>query len=362
MVASSSCHLYAGERLEEVSGFPTLYKFSPADPERPLVVFVPGGAHNSRIAYGGHPDSRQEDFLAYWLNKLGYGLLSISYPLESEPREIMPPVAPGFRISDWGRQAAEVTRLVVDRRKLSHNVVLVAWSMGGRVVIPYTRAAKALGLTVELFVALSATPGFDGARPPPPGVRQTAAGYGTFDKMSRLFLEQMHVQNCLHGRTIIPDDIYLRDYYGHTPVSLAGWGLRYSPGQDFERDQYTSTHDASVDSFDHWPPIAALHGDDLLDARHVLADKATWAFFQTHRLVSYIEARGLHSVRDRGLWNALTELVNSFCGQMSSQIHGSHYFFVGEQGARETAEALVRHLEQTRTFMSTLDSLITPST
>lgn len=353
-------YLYPGEQLAVVAGFPTLYKFCHANPEKPLVVFIPGGGHNSRIAYGGHLGSREEDFLAYWLNKLGHGLLSISYPQESEPHDIMPPVAPDFRIRDWGLQAAEVTKLVVDQYNLLHSVVLVGWSMGGRVVVPYTKAAKGMGITVELFVALSATPGLAAARPPPSDTRQTMAGYATFDRMQSLFLEQIDEQNRLNGCTIIHEDVYLSDYYGHTPVSLLGWNLKYSPGKDFQYDDITSTQDASAHSFDQWPPIAALHGDSILDARHVLTDKATWSFFQTHRLMKAIEVKGLASVKEKGSWNTVIQLVMAFSERMSTQIHGSHFFFLGEQGARHTAEALVRHLEQTKNFRSTLESLLAP--
>lgn len=351
--------LYAGEHLDTVAGFPTLYAFSPANHDNPLMVFIPGGGHNARISYGGHPGSRSEDFLAHWLNKLGYGLLAISYPLQSQPDEIMAATSPEFRIRDWGLQAAEVTKTVIERHGLSPKVVLVAWSMGGRVVVPYTQAAKARGLTVELFVSLAATPGLAASRPNPPGIKMTSEGYAALDRMPELFLSQVREQNILESRVIIPDDVYLRDYYGCTPVGLLGFGMSYSPECGFVEDRYTSTEDADANNFRQWPLISALHGDSILDGRHVLADKATWGFMQVQQLVSTVEDRGYRSLNPER-WEEVVKLVHSRPENMCRQIHGNHFFFLGEQGARETAAAIVEQLKEARIFMSTLDTLLVP--
>jgi pimeloyl-ACP methyl ester carboxylesterase len=357
MTDNSPTVLYAGEHLDTVAGFPTLYTFKPANRDNHLIVFIPGGGHNARISYGGHPGSRREDFLAHWLNTLGHGLLAISYPLQSQADEIIPATAPEFRIRDWGLQAAEVTKMVIESHRLSPKVVLVAWSMGGRVVVPYTQAAKARGLTVELFVSLAATPGLAGSRLIPPDIEKTSEGYAALDRMSELFLDQVHEQNRLNSRVIIPDDVYLRGYYGHTPVGLLGWGLSYSPDRGFVEDRYTSAEDADANNFRQWPLISALHGDSILDGRHVLADKATWAFMQVQQLVSTLEGRGYRSLSAER-WEEVVKLVHSRPENMCRQIHGNHFFFLGEQGARETAATIVEQLKEARIFMSTLDSLL----
>ena len=112
--------LYEGERLESVAGITTLFKYLPSTLEaevkgkqKPLIVFIPGAAHLARIAYGGHSGYRPEDFLAYWLNKEGFDVLAVSYPLETQPA-IVPPEYPDFRIPTWGEQAAKTARLIVD--------------------------------------------------------------------------------------------------------------------------------------------------------------------------------------------------------------------------------------------------------
>ncbi|MEM9105679.1 MAG: alpha/beta hydrolase, partial [Pseudomonadota bacterium] len=58
--------LYAGEELLATNGIETLTYFKAGDPEKPLVVFVPGGFHLARVYYG-YPGGVEKVFLAYWL-------------------------------------------------------------------------------------------------------------------------------------------------------------------------------------------------------------------------------------------------------------------------------------------------------
>ncbi|CRG82707.1 hypothetical protein PISL3812_00051 [Talaromyces islandicus] len=354
--------LYPGEQLDDAAGFPVLFNYLPADPQKPLFIFIPGGGHNARISYGGHQGSDEKDFLAYWVNHHGYGFLAISYPLESTP-PIMPTTAPQFRIRDWGNQAAEVTHRVVKEHGLSGRVVLISWSMGGRIVVPYTVAAQSLGLYVDLYVAFAATPGLHGMRPPPLGIRSSKSGYAAFANMSDLFLAQIHEQQAKlnGGRAIIPDDVYVREYFGYTPVSLAGWNLRYEPashGQAFVEDYWMSTKDAATDQAEHLPMIVTLTGSSILDARHVMMDQATWTFMLTQRITRIIETTKAKTGLSQARFETLADMVHSLPRQISKTIPGNHYFFLGERGARETADAIFGLLAMAVEFESRLQEVL----
>lgn len=356
----STPKLYAGEQLNEAAGFPTLYNYFPADPQKPLVVFIPGGGHNARVAYGGHEGYQEKDFLVHWLNSHGHGLLAISYPIESEP-EIIPATAPHFRIRDWGKQAAEVTHRIIEQHGLSKQVVLVGWSMGGRIVIPYSAHAHSLGIEVALFVSFAATPGIHGSRSPPPGVTNTAAGYATAPNLYKLFARQVQDQNeqWNNGKIIVPEDVYLREYCGYTPVSLTGWNYRHdTENRQFVADYWTSTEDAIVDQAEHWPMIATLGGTSPLDARHVITDQATWSFVLTRKLMHEIETHDMTKIVERGNWNKLVEMVHSLPSEISYLIPGNHFFFMGEPGARKTAEVIVEHLEKANKFKQEFEALL----
>lgn len=359
-MTESTPKLYPGEQLDEAAGFPTLYNYFPADPNKSLVVFIPGGGHNARVAYGGHEGFQERDFLAHWLNSHGHGLLAISYPTESEP-EIVPATAPHFRIRDWGKQASEVTHKMIEKNGLSKQVVLVGWSMGGRIVIPYCTHARSLGIQVVLFVSLAATPGIHGSRPPPAGVTNTAAGYATATDLYKNFARQVRDQNeqWNNGKTIVPEDVYLQEYTGYTPVSLTGWNYRYdTESRQFIEDYWTSTEDAIVDQAEHWPLIAALVGSSPLDARHVMTDRATWSFVLTRKLMHEIESHNVAKVVEKGNWNKLIEMVHSLPSQISYLLPGNHFFFMGEPGARRTAEIIVEHLEKANSFKRDFETLL----
>jgi hypothetical protein len=148
--------VYPGESVQMSAGSPALVKFIRGEPTKPLVVLIPGAAHTARIFYGGHPGGRETDFVAYWLKQLGFNVLAISYPIHTES-PVMDMAVPGFGILDWGRQGALLAKDVIEREHLSNHVVIIGWSMGGRILGPFMQSAASAGLTVDLFVSFSAT-------------------------------------------------------------------------------------------------------------------------------------------------------------------------------------------------------------
>ncbi|KFY39927.1 hypothetical protein V494_03761 [Pseudogymnoascus sp. VKM F-4513 (FW-928)] len=349
--------LFPSEVLDQVTNSPCLYRYFPGDKDKPLVVLIPGGAHTARIFYGGHFGYDPEDFLVPWLTRMGFGALGISYPLESEPT-LMPAVAPGFRINEWGSQAAAVSKIVVDENRLCGEIVLVSWSMGGRLLVPYSKAAQKQRLKLKLFVSLSATPGIPGIRPPPTGRRNTKAGYATFSTMPELFMAQLREQEQINNnKVIIPPEIYYSQYYGHTPVSLLGWGLKYNGKGGFIDDNGGSVEDSAAHDFAYLPWISTLWPTSQLDARHSLSDKATWAFLLTQKLTAMFEDRP-QSTATISRWSDIIQFVHSAPGTLSASVRGSHYFFLGRSGAKATAEAIIQHLSTANALQSQWNSLI----
>lgn len=328
------------------------------------MVFIPGAAHNARIVYGGHSRSRKEDFLACWLNRLGLGLLALSYPLENTPA-IMPAVAPGYRIEDWGRQAAETTKKVVDEHHLLGKVILLSWSMGGKILEPFCTAAKGHGLSVELFISLAATPGLHGLRPFPPQVTRSPAGYSICGGMQKSFIAQIAEQRALNeSASIISDELYLRDYFGHTPIGLTGWGFKYNGPGPLVEDKWGAVEDSHADNFAALPLIATIYGTSPMDLRHVLADKATWGLMLTYKLLEDVSRSHSATIKgDPTRWKKIMDIVHSAPDKMSASVEGNHFFFVGKQGARETADAIMNLIEKSKAFVEEFSALLaTPAT
>jgi hypothetical protein len=387
--------LYEGERLEAVAGYQTLFKFLPSDsslsslPSRPaaeaatskpLVVFVPGSGHWARVAYGGHAGSRPEDFLAYWLNTAGFDVLAVSYPLESQLTLIDPlPTSLDFRIPTWGKQVAGTARWVLDenrnRRGTGNEVILVAWSMAGKILKPFMASARACGLEVKLFISLAATPGgMTGLQPSrslPMDV--SPAGYSSLAGALKGFLRQVHEQNDLQGsRVIIDDDAYLREYCGNVPVGLMGWSVAHdicSSNEDHSdhtagesvSPEWEALQDAgpTYEDFRGYPFIGIIHPTLPSDLRHSLADSVTWGMVLTYKLVADIQTVPPKIYRDLPeCWEQLTQLVQSAPEQMTFSVTGNHFFFLGEKGARETAQAVVDLLGRMEAIQSRMTDLL----
>ncbi|KAL1961485.1 hypothetical protein VTN77DRAFT_1823 [Rasamsonia byssochlamydoides] len=419
--ANNTPLLYEGERLETSAGYPTLYKFlpssSPTPPnstgkKKPLIVFIPGAAHLARIAYGGHAGYDPRNFLAYWLNEAGYDVLAISYPLEtkSDPA-IVAPDYPDFRVPAWGEQAARTTRMVLDEGKKKNEngglgngngsdsddeVILLAWSMGGKILKPFVASARECGFHVKLFVALAATPGgITGLRAYPRQIRRTENGYATCAGFDESFLRQIHEQWRLEQEqdenvpAIIDDEVFLREYIGYTPVRLTSWGLTYPDDSNnnnidsasnkntdesgFIPDEWEALRDAGPTDKDirGYPFIGSIRPTSILDMRHTLCDSANWGMILTLKLTADVTkalsnshssspsfSSGSHSEKDT-YWQQLTHLIHSAPAEMTTEtVHGTHFFFLGRTGARETAEAIVRLIEKMERIQGQMEELV----
>ncbi|KAJ5375905.1 hypothetical protein N7509_012791 [Penicillium cosmopolitanum] len=354
--------LYPGETLETIGGFPTICHYQSPTAEdtnsRPLIVCIPGGVHLARIFYGGHHKYRKEDFLTHWLNKAGFGVLSLSYPLDTNP-PVMPATGSEFRIADWGRQAALSAQSCIDRHSLpTRSVVLVSWSMGGRMIVQFNIACKKLGLDVQQYISLAATPGISGIRSLQ-DMTCSAAGY--FDIASRIgaFCKQLDaVDKANNERSIIPREIYLREYVGGTPINLIGLRLKYDGQGSFVQDEVTHEEDSRVFDIENTPYPSALYPTSSLDSGHSLTDKATWGFLLTYKLESMFEKKHLKDIEGTQKWDKLRALFHEAPSRMSREISGNHFFFVGENGARETADKIGALLAEGVTLQSELTSIL----
>lgn len=410
--------LYSGEALSSSNGAPTLTYFQRGYPHRPLCVLIPGAAHLARVFYGGHRGHDSKDFLAHWLvgstlnpsiresnpesssdfGPSGYNVLAISYPLESSPA-IMPPTRPDFTVREWGEQAAEVTERVMMQERLSRDagIILLVWSMAGKVIAPFTSAARERGLDVRFVVSLAATPALRGLKRKPPPPTFSNAGYVHGGYVSNeYFLKQLHEQRVINsgdsdrdrfinplrdencravskdnanvGNFIVPDDVFIREYTGNFPVGLAAWGWRWSPEEqapdvatgkkkgklvDDPNAGFEVTDETMIEDL---PPMCALYGDSPADLRHSAGDKSMWAFLIIQNLLGRIRAKELRSLtHDQERGKKVMRLIREAPERLSAEVEGGHHFFLGRKGAKRSAEWIVefeKRVEQLKTQMS----------
>jgi surfactin synthase thioesterase subunit len=71
----------------------------------------------------------------------------------------------GGTVTDWAEQSAETVAHYQKAHELPANVVVLGWSMAGRIAVALSEALRRRGVGLELFVAMAATPGLPNLLP-----------------------------------------------------------------------------------------------------------------------------------------------------------------------------------------------------
>lgn len=322
--------LYPSERIMTFANAETLTYFQKGDATKPLVIFIPGDSHLARISYG-YPQGQEKDFLAYWVHHRGYSFLGLSYPLANS---VYSQKYPSFSIQQWGDQIVQAADYFIKAHGLSKKIVVLGWSMGGAVEQVVYKAAQKRGLDLEVFIGLSAVP-------PLPFIMQS----GSFDtnvmnkdhlaKRSQLvpwFMKQLTSQNALNGHTIISPSVYKNEFIGDIPTALSAEGY-YLEKDKFIKNNELTYQDSGVFDFAHTPWIALIVDDALEDAKISTIDPFSWNFIRAEMIFHRYLKKGINPSQ----WSSLKELIKKIPDQLMATVHGNHFFFVGEQGAKATA-------------------------
>jgi esterase/lipase len=129
--------LQPGETLQIVSGVPHIVYRRSAGRDRPLAVFLPGGGHLARVAYG-HPGSEPRDFIDHWLHDADFGMLALSYPSDHDAFSTR---LPEITIPQWAASVAALLQAHVQEYPC-REIVVLGWSMAGRSAAALARALR----------------------------------------------------------------------------------------------------------------------------------------------------------------------------------------------------------------------------
>jgi hypothetical protein len=208
--------VYPDETMETGAGFPALVRFEKNDAGAPLFA---------RIDYG-YPEGRPSDFLCHWLKEAGYSTLTMTYPLGVSP---FAEAWPTFTVTDRAEQSAAIIARYRQIDGLSTKLVVLAWSMAGRIAAPLTRALRRHGVDIVLFVAMAASPGLPNLLP---GFASLAPDASGLARVEGAFLDGLlaclKAQNEENGRAAISAEQFLKQYTGSFPIALAAAGMRFS--------------------------------------------------------------------------------------------------------------------------------------
>lgn len=329
--------LFEGEQLVNVEGIPGMYKYFEGSEDLPLIVCIPGGRSNARIFYGVHDGFKEENFLVYWLRKKGYPVLCISYPLEMR-KPIFINTYPEFTVRDWGRLIAEISKKVIEEKKLSSNLILIGWSAGGKSILPTSHFVKEKNLQLLGFVGLAATPPVLGLMPLYWKSQIRDSGHWHTEESFPRETAQI-LDNFKENLDEIEKDSLLDYYLGHNPVSILGTGWRYKGGQ-FIKAVSEDIDDNMNYQYHLYPLTASIAPSEIDDIRHSLTDKSVWDFVRTQSIYErfYLHQKGTFE----NIGPAKYARLKSFIAKLSQGLHkvvdgGNHCFFIGKKGAQLTA-------------------------
>ncbi|MDL2409803.1 hypothetical protein PY650_30125 [Rhizobium calliandrae] len=343
------------ERRHDCLGIPVLSYTRHGDPMKPLVVFVPGGGVLARIIYG-HPQGRRSDFLDYWLEEQGWGLVTASYPGD-HPVFLAP--KPDLKLQDWASALAELVAEAIGEARW-RPVIACGWSMGGKLVFALSHALRRRNLALESFVSLSATPPFprlDGGEKPPESLLANGLwnlSLGTRDGSTRdeRWLEELGAIAQAEGRTIIEPELFRDLYRTNAPPRL--WGPELDPFFDGEQLQDPSDllRVARVFSGDDYPICASIIPVDARDYIHTFSDEVVWGSITVKGLLNNVLPKLAPLRLSAHDWVRLRDRVVASPRRLTRHLPGGHYFFVGAEGARAT----MAHLVELRDEVQRLDA------
>ncbi|WP_083754851.1 alpha/beta fold hydrolase [Bradyrhizobium murdochi] len=353
--------LFAGERCLKIQDVQLLAYCRPGDLKKPLVLFLTGGGIVARIAYG-HPQGEASDFLDYWLDKRGWGLLTATYPGD---HPVFAAPKPDLKLEEWASALAElVTETVGEGGK--RPIIACGWSMGGKLVFALSRALRLRGHALECFVSFCATPPFpriDGGLTPPEsllsnGLWNLSAGKRDGSTRDERWLEELFAIAGLEGRSIIEPEAFRNLYRTNAPPGL--WGPELDPYFEGEQPQDLSRalRAARVFSGDDYPICAAIVPLDARDYRHALADEAIWGGITVKGLLHTVMPKLASSQLPTHDWVRLRACVLDAPRRLTRHLPGGHFFFLGARGARATVAHLIElrdEVQRLEAFFGTLN-------
>ncbi|QRM32386.1 hypothetical protein [Microvirga sp. VF16] len=311
---------------------------------KPLVVFLTGGGVLARIVYG-HPQGRRSDFLDYWLEEQGWGLLTASYPGD---HPVFPAPKPDLKLEEWASALAELVAEAVGEAG-RRPIIACGWSMGGKLVFALTHALHRRNHALECFVSLSATPPFprlDGVGKPPESLLANGLwnlSVGTRDGSTRdeRWLEELRAIAEVEGQTIIEPEVFRDLYRTNAPPRL--WGPELDPYFDGEPPQDLShaLRVARVFSGDDYPICAAIIPVDARDYIHAFSDEVVWGSITVKGLLHNVLPKLAPLRLSAHDWVRLRDCVVGAPRRLTRHLPGGHYFFLGARGARATVAHLV---------------------
>ncbi|WP_240421376.1 hypothetical protein [Paenibacillus periandrae] len=140
---------------------------------------------------------------------------------------------------------------------------------------------------------------------------------------------------------VISREEYARFYRCNHSIQFRGEVERLQGGVRVNSLE-SAVDDVGPFDYAHFPICAAIAPTSPSDARHVLTDRVSWAFYTVSAIwFGMLSGVDVHAV-SQAAWSELRTLMDSIPQRLTRHVPGGHFFFIGKTGASETA----RHVDE----------------
>ena len=156
------------------------------------------------------------------------------------------------------------------------------------------------------------------------------------------FVQMLDAQKKINGHTIVPIPVLESALTGDPPLDIQGENARYRNGR-VVTDVAGAAADSGATDYDAYPPMALIISDSAADYPNVLLCRSNWGLLIGQQL--YRKFVFPQRMRVPGLppkqWEDLQRLITTATDRLTVQINGTHFLFVGADGAQKAAQAII---------------------
>ncbi|MDK1389503.1 hypothetical protein QN224_29395 [Sinorhizobium sp. 8-89] len=269
-------------------------------------------------------------------------------------------VYPEMTVSDWGCSVASIAAEVIRRESLTPHVLLVGWSMAGRMSQSFNRSATAIGLRVLGFISLAANAPLPGLAPiSDDRISLTRDSLWTVTECApngipyyQRWTDELTQIMGSTEQALFTEEICRHHYFANCPINLRGEATRFRNGK-----LANAINDAIADlgslDFADYPLTASIVPTLPSDAKHALTDQAAFAFFNSRRIYHGLPPGILKEISPDE-WDELRSLMQDLPRRLTRFQDGGHFFFVGEAGAAATSAHIGELLNELEAVASLL--------
>ncbi|WP_197424103.1 hypothetical protein [Bradyrhizobium valentinum] len=237
---------------------------------------------------------------------------------------------------DW---AEIVGRLV---RENPRPVTIAGWSVAGRSINRICAAMVRRKVVPRCFISLAATPPFPGlVETPFEHESQTAKGLWEPAETPDLdgLLRKERWYHDLNGQLVGQGSTRLssQDYYEHylqgTPSALRG-----EPRSTHPADLGDAIEAMATFAWSNYPICGCIAPEGKADTRHAMSDAALWGSITVQAITSRLHRADAIKALSQSRWLSFLRILDGLPTRLQRRVSGGHFFFVGHNTARQTAD------------------------